>query len=72
MVGKIFFCSKFPDILERCYGKEEGDQRVSWTTSLGSISAVFFEVSCKSISHKSLSLIKTENCLVLFNKRNRR
>ena len=51
--------------------QEEGDQGVSWTTSLGSIRAVIFEVSCKSISHKSLSLIKIENCLVLSNNRSR-
>ena len=49
MVGKIFFSSKFPDILERCYGKEEGAQGVSWTTSLGSIKTVIFEVSYKPI-----------------------
>ena len=32
------------------------------TTSLWFVRAVLFEVLCKSISHKSLSLIKIENC----------
>ena len=42
--------------------KQKGvKQRVPWTTSIYSIRLVLFELSGKSISRKSLSLIKMEN-----------
>ena len=71
MLVKCFFAPNTPIFRKGCgeEEEEEGDQGVSWTTSVCSVRAVLFKVSCKSISRKLLSLIKIKNCLVLSNNR---
>ena len=66
MVGKMIFCSKFPDTQKNCgeEGEEKG-QEVSWNTSVCSVKAVLFKNSCKTIYGKLQSLIKIQSCFVL-------
>ena len=61
---QVFSCENCK-IFKNTYFEEHLRRTASGTTSVCS-GAVLFELSCRSISRKSLSLIKIENNLLLF------